>query len=121
MRLDVEPELLSSAEPDSNRSSPFPTTYAVGCHMPPLRGWGWISSNVRFQPWVKKQTLQKTFGEHCGLRSGSAPELDDSPAIAFGWSACGQLFELLHRLALRCYLQAQFLACLRLAVERLGN
>jgi len=89
LRFEAELELLSSAEADSNRYSLFPTAYAVGCHMPPLRGWGWIGSNVRFQPWVKKQTLQKTFGEHCGLRLGSPPELDYSPPIAFGWSAGG--------------------------------
>ena len=33
-------ELLSSAEADLNPYSLFPTAYAVGCHMPPLCGWG---------------------------------------------------------------------------------
>src|SRR5580704_12439884 len=55
------------------------------------------------------------------MRSGSPPELDDFPAIAFGWSARGSLFELLHRFAFRCHHQAHVPAGLRLAIECLCN
>lgn len=55
--------------------------------------------------------------------AGEAPasELDDLSAIAFRWSASGQLFELLHRPALGRHFQTQFVAGLSLAVKRLGH
>jgi hypothetical protein len=54
-------------------------------------------------------------------RSSPAPELNDSPAIAFRWPARRELLELNHSLPLRGCFHAQFSALLRLAVERLRD
>src|SRR6478609_4631303 len=54
-------------------------------------------------------------------RSSSAPELDDLPPIALGWSACRDRLELAHRFALLRRLQPRRPALFRLAIERLRH
>ena len=59
--------------------------------------------------------------EHPVAPSGSAAELDDPSAIAFGWPASRQFFKLLHGSALRCYFLAELPTGVCFAVERLRD
>lgn len=56
-----------------------------------------------------------------GAILGSAPELDDSAAIAFGGARCRQLFELPHGFAFSGDFLAEVAAGVGLAVEGLGD